>query len=78
MGSIRRMELLPHLSVSLFRRLPLLTEVPITHPLAILCCFLYVLSPIDFIPDVIPILGWLDDLGVLIHMGSQLLIDRTG
>jgi len=26
---------------------------------------LYVASPIDLIPDAIPVLGWLDDLGVL-------------
>lgn len=31
---------------------------------------LYILSPLDVIPDVIPIFGWIDDLGVagwLIH-----------
>jgi uncharacterized membrane protein YkvA (DUF1232 family) len=26
---------------------------------------LYFLSPVDVIPDVLPVLGWLDDLGVL-------------
>ena len=30
-----------------------------------LLAFLYIISPIDFISDVIPIIGWLDDIGVL-------------
>lgn len=25
----------------------------------------YLISPIDLIPDVVPIIGWLDDVGVL-------------
>ena len=30
-----------------------------------LLAVLYVLSPIDVIPDVLPVIGWLDDLGVI-------------
>ena len=26
---------------------------------------LYVISPVDLIPDVLPVIGWLDDVGVL-------------
>ena len=25
----------------------------------------YALSPLDFIPDAVPIIGWLDDIGVI-------------
>jgi uncharacterized membrane protein YkvA (DUF1232 family) len=27
---------------------------------------LYCISPLDFIPDVLPLIGWLDDLGVFL------------
>ena len=37
-----------------------------THVKALLVlAVLYVVSPIDLIPDVVPVLGWLDDIGVV-------------
>lgn len=30
--------------------------------LIIVICVIYVLSPIDFVPDLIPFIGWIDDL----------------
>ena len=39
------------------------------NPLILVLGILYVLSPIDFIPDVIPVVGWLDDIGVLGYLG---------
>lgn len=33
-------------------------------PVIALLCMLYILSPIDIIPDFIPVVGWLDDLAV--------------
>lgn len=40
-------------------------EVPLWRKLLGLAAGLYVLSPIDAIPDVVPLLGWLDDIGVI-------------
>jgi uncharacterized membrane protein YkvA (DUF1232 family) len=41
------------------------SRVPRWKKLTGLLAVLYFLSPVDAIPDIIPIVGWLDDLGVL-------------
>jgi len=43
--------------------------------LLLLFAAVYVLSPVDAIPDVIPVIGWLDDLGVLTAAGLFLTRD---
>lgn len=43
-------------------RLMLDGRVPIWSKLIIPGGLVYILSPIDFMPDIIPILGWLDDI----------------
>ncbi len=48
---------------------PLLTsEEPLskTKMLAIAAAVLYVISPIDSLPDILPGVGWLDDLGIVL------------
>ena len=37
-------------------------RVPVWSKLIIPGGLIYILSPIDFLPDIIPILGWLDDI----------------
>ena len=41
------------------------TEVPIGTIMAMAGSLLYVLLPVDFIPDFIPVVGYLDDAAVL-------------
>lgn len=38
---------------------------PITSKIMVVLAALYLVSPVDFLPDVVPVLGWLDDAGVL-------------
>ena len=52
--------------VRLIARLMLDKRVPIFIKLVPLASLIYVIMPIDLIPDVIPVLGQLDDLGVVI------------
>lgn len=41
-------------------------------------CGLYALSPIDIIPDVIPVVGWADDLLALVGGGLNLIQATIG
>jgi len=53
---------------SRIRRIPVYltdSDVSLWKKLAVLAGVLYVLSPIDAVSDFIPVVGWLDDLGVL-------------
>lgn len=43
----------------------------------ILGCLLYVLSPIDLVPDFIPGIGQLDDLGAIAFTVRSLLTKKT-
>ena len=39
-------------------------DAPAALKLLFLLCAVYVLAPADLVPDVLPVVGWLDDLGV--------------
>ncbi len=39
--------------------------VPFYKKGLVVLALIYVISPVDAIPDVIPIFGWLDDIGVI-------------
>jgi uncharacterized membrane protein YkvA (DUF1232 family) len=41
-----------------------------------LLAVLYVISPLDSIPDFIPVIGWLDDLGVLVWAARQVFFSK--
>lgn len=37
---------------------------------------LYILSPLDLVPDWIPLVGWLDDIGILAWAARQVFFKR--
>lgn len=51
-------------------------RTPATAKLATIAAVLYVISPIDLVPDFIPILGWLDDglVAILLLKWAQRLL----
>ena len=41
------------------------SKISIWKKLVVLCAFIYVISPIDLMPDfIMPVICWLDDIGV--------------
>jgi len=55
------MKLRAHDAIAYFR----CSTVPLWQKLLGLFAVAYVASPIDLIPDAIPVFGWLDDIGVI-------------
>jgi uncharacterized membrane protein YkvA (DUF1232 family) len=50
-------------------------QVSLARKSLVLFAAAYVVMPIDAIPDVIPIFGWLDDLGVVAAVTAFILRD---
>ena len=57
-------------------RQPLKSQAKWKRVIIVLLAFIYVVSPLDLIPDFIPVIGWLDDLGVLAWAAKQVLFNK--
>jgi uncharacterized membrane protein YkvA (DUF1232 family) len=68
--------MIPNL-VKLIARLLADPRVPRRSKMALAAAAAYVASPIDLIPEVIPVIGWADDL-IFIMMALDALIARSG
>lgn len=66
--------LMPDLS-ALFVRLFKDSRVPIKTKIICAGAFAYVLSPLDLVPDFVPVLGEMDDLGVVFYALNKMLND---
>lgn len=42
------------------------------HWLVLIASLLYILSPVDLLPDFVPIVGWLDDGAAALLMASEI------
>ncbi len=68
--------MIPNL-VKLIGRLMTDPRVPRRSKIVLGAAAAYVVSPIDLIPEVIPVIGWADDV-ILLMMAIDSLISRTG
>ena len=57
-------------------RQPLKSQAKWKQIIIVLLAFIYVVSPLDLIPDFIPVIGWLDDLGVLAWVAKQVFFSK--
>jgi len=65
-------------SILRLRHLPAYLKDPsisLLKKVAIAAALLYIISPVDALPDVVPIVGWLDDMGVLGILITSLMRD---
>lgn len=54
-------------------------NIPFGSILSVIAALIYVLSPIDLIPDVLPVIGYVDDVAVVmlvLHLGVDQDLDR--
>ena len=56
---------------------PLKSQAKWKRVIIAVLAMLYVISPLDLIPDFIPVIGWLDDLGVLVWAARQVFFNKT-
>lgn len=47
-------------------------EAPWQHWLMLIASLIYILSPIDALPDFVPIVGWLDDGAAALLMATEI------
>lgn len=53
-------------------------KTPLWKKAAFAAALVYLALPIDAVPDILPLVGWLDDAGMLALAVSQLLRARDG
>ena len=55
---------------------PLKSQAKWKRVIIAVLAMLYVIAPLDLIPDFIPVIGWLDDLGVLVWAARQVFFNK--